>query len=380
MGVVADIQNWVDRIVIGLDLCPFARAPFEQDRVRYIESRADSVSTILAELLHEIDLLDADAPEADTTLLIVPHILEDFDDFLDVIGAAEALLTESGHDGRYQLAHFHPDYVFADADTDDPANYTNRSPHPAIHILPWKQVRKAMETHPNVGRIPHRNTALLRGVGAEGMPSLTGPRHRDFRAELAAFKFWDHHTQAIFEKQGEALEDCILQNREEVIAFAEFIEANNIRSYLEIGVWTGGLVSALHSVFGFDQVAAADQGWAETKGFEIHLPEKACVFRGNSDSPEYKSWRANLGHVDLVLIDANHSYSAVKLDFEINRQYPHRFLAFHDITGSNRWTTGVRRFWEELNEGHKVEILRPHAELERDHSIMGIGVWSEVLP
>jgi len=380
MGVVNDTQKWIERIVIGLDLCPFARLPFEQDHIRLVESRGDSVSAILAELLHEIDLLDADTPEADTTLLIVPNLLRTFDDFLDAVGAAEALLTEMGHDGRYQLAHFHPDYVFADSDADDPANHTNRSPHPTIHILPWKQVRNAMQTHPNVSRIPARNMALLRGIGAENLPSLHGPKPRDLRAELSPFKCWDHHTQEIFEREGEALEDCILQNREEVISFAEFIEANNIKSYLEVGVWTGRLVTALHSVFDFERVAAADQGWAETKGFNIHLPKETSVFRGNSDSAEYKSWRKALGHIDLVLIDANHSYAAVKQDFEINRQYPHRFLAFHDITGANRWTTGVRRFWEELNEGFKLEILRPHAELELDHSIMGIGIWSEVLP
>jgi hypothetical protein len=345
-----------------------------------VESRGETTAAVLAELLHEISLLDCEAPEADTTLLVVPKLLRDFDDFLDAIGAAEALLTETGHDGRYQLAHFHPDYVFADAPEDDPANHTNRAPHPAIHILPWAQVRNAMETHPAVGRIPARNTALLRGIGVGGIPSIAGPGRRDLRAELAPFKCWDRHTQSIFEERGEALEDCVLQNREEMIGLADFIEENNIRSYLEIGVWTGGLVSALHSVFKFDRVAAADQGWAETRGFAIHLPEDAAVFRGDSDSDEFRAWRAELGHIDLVLIDANHSYAAVKRDFEINREYPHRFLAFHDIIGANRCTTGVRRFWQELNEGCKHEIVRPHAELELEHSTMGIGIWSAVLP
>ena len=77
---------------------------------------------------------------------------------------------------------------------------------------------------------------------------------------------------------------------------------------------------------------------------------------------------------------ANHSEKAVRRDFEINREFPHRFLAFHDILGTNRWTVGVKRFWDSLNEGHKQEICRPHAELGLETSTMGIGVWSEVLP
>ena len=103
-------------------------------------------------------------------------------------------------------------------------------------------------------------------------------------------------------------------------------------------------------------------------------------FWGNSDSPEFHTWRDSLGHIDLVMIDGDHRYKGVRKDFEINRRYPHRFLAFHDITGSNRWTTGVAKFWNELNEGHKWEMCRPHAEIGLDHSVMGIGIWSEVVP
>jgi hypothetical protein len=200
---------------------------------------------------------------------------------------------------------------------------------------------------------------------------------RDFRAELVRDKCWDRTTQARFERRGEPLEDCILQNREELIGLCEFIEARGIRSYLEIGIWTGRLISTLHRLFGFDLVAACDHGWAEELGLPIAVPREARVLTGGSETEAYRAFRRELGHVDLVLIDADHSYAAVKRDFEINRAFPHRFIAVHDITGATRQTVGVRRFWEELEEGYKLEIVRPHLELGSDRSTMGIGIWSE---
>jgi hypothetical protein len=199
---------------------------------------------------------------------------------------------------------------------------------------------------------------------------------RDFRAELAGDRCWDAATQHVFEARGEPLVDCILQNREELIGLCELIAAEGVRSYLEIGVWTGRLLGALDRLFSFDKVAACDHGWAEQLGLSIALPERARFFAGDSDSDAFRAWRAELGHVDLVFIDANHGYRAVRRDFEINRSYPHRFLAFHDIAGADRRTAGVARLWREL-EGYKLEIVRPHRELGRDNSTMGIGVWSE---
>jgi hypothetical protein len=199
---------------------------------------------------------------------------------------------------------------------------------------------------------------------------------RDFRAALAGDKCWDRATEALLAAHGEPLEDAILQNREEVLGLCDFIAAEGVRSYLEIGVWTGRLAAALHRLFAFDLVAACDHGWAEQCGLAIRLPAGARVFRGDSDSAAYLRWRAALGPVDLVFIDANHGYRAVRRDFEINRRFPHRFLAFHDITGARRQTAGVKRFWDELREGRKRAIVRPHVELGLDRSVMGIGIWS----
>jgi hypothetical protein len=200
---------------------------------------------------------------------------------------------------------------------------------------------------------------------------------RDFRNELAGTRCWDRHTQAVYEARGEALDDCALQNREELLALCAFIEAHDVRSYLEIGVWTGRLLSALQALFRFDLVAACDHGWAEQNGLTIRLPPETRFHRGDSDSEGYERFRTGLGALDLVFVDANHAYRAVRRDFAVNRAYPHRFLAFHDILGATRDTVGVRRFWRALDFGFKLEIVRPHLELGLTHSTMGIGIWSE---
>jgi hypothetical protein len=190
---------------------------------------------------------------------------------------------------------------------------------------------------------------------------------RDFGAALQDTRFWDAEVERVYQAEGEPLVDCALQSSGEVEALCRFIEAEGVRSYLEIGIWTGRLVAALHGVFRFDRVAAADHGWAEQCGLAITLPADVQFFRGDSGSDAFVAWRRELGPIDLVLIDANHHYRAVCRDFEINRGHPHRFLALHDITGARRGTEGVARLWSEL-EGDKVEIVAPGSK-------MGIGIW-----
>lgn len=198
---------------------------------------------------------------------------------------------------------------------------------------------------------------------------------RNFRNELAQVKCWDRRTSEIFEETGYPAEDCVLQNREELIAFCEWIEMNNIRSFLEIGIWTGGLLTLLAELFSFDKIAACDNLFAQSLGLPTHVPEDTITFFGDSHSEEYRHWRESLGPIDLVLIDGDHSYEGVRRDFEVNRHYPHRFLAFHDIIGFHPMTEGVKRLWNEL-EGSKTEIIRPHYELGTDLPTMGIGIWS----
>ena len=198
---------------------------------------------------------------------------------------------------------------------------------------------------------------------------------RNYAELLEDVLCWDETSQMLFEC-GFPPDDRILQNRDELIRFCEWIEEQDIRSYLEIGIWTGRLFCALHRMFGFDPAAACDPLWARSLGLPVRLPKGVKLHRGMSDSESYIEFRRALGHIDLVMIDGDHDYDAVSRDFEINRAMPHRFLAFHDIVGSNQ-TEGVRRFWEELDFGHKMEICLPHTELGLDHSKMGIGIWWE---
>ena len=200
---------------------------------------------------------------------------------------------------------------------------------------------------------------------------------RDFRSELAGTKCFDADVDRIARTTGVPRADCVLQNREELIALCEWIDSHGIRSYLEIGVWTGRLLTTLHRLFKFDFLAACDILEAFEKfGLEVSLPAHTDLFVGDSCSDGYVEWRRNLGPIDLVFIDGDHSYEAVKRDFALNRELPHRYLAFHDITGRDPWTTGVGRFWKELDVGTKREIVLPHRELGLDHSTMGIGIWS----
>lgn len=175
--------------------------------------------------------------------------------------------------------------------------------------------------------------------------------------------------EVFWQGSGEPDQDAILQHPLEYAGLCAFIAEQGIRSYLEVGVWTGALVRALHGRFRFDRVAACDHGWAEERGLQVRLPPETRFFRGNSESDAYVAWRRDLGPVDLVFIDANHHYRAVRRDWEINRILPHRFLAFHDITGGHPQSVGVGRFWREI-PGWKHEIVAPG-------STMGIGIWRE---
>jgi uncharacterized protein len=166
MQAVQETMQWIESFVIGLDLCPFAAAPFLSGGIRCVQSRATEPSEILAELLEEIETLEEGG--AQTTVLVLPGLPGGFEGYLSLFAMAEDLLTISALEGRYQLASFHPEYVFEGSDPEDPANATNRSPHPAIHILRWADVRRAVETHPDTAGIPERNIQLLRGKNKGG--------------------------------------------------------------------------------------------------------------------------------------------------------------------------------------------------------------------
>jgi uncharacterized protein len=166
--VVASTRQWIDDFVIGLNLCPFAKAVQAKGQVRYVVTHAKSGVRLLEELQRELATLQATDPnELDTTLLIHPDVLADFFDYNDFLAEVDDLLQELELEGELQVASFHPDYRFAGSAADDPANYTNRSPYPMLHLLREASVTRAVDTYPDTAAIPERNVELLRSMPAD---------------------------------------------------------------------------------------------------------------------------------------------------------------------------------------------------------------------
>ncbi|MEO6690568.1 MAG: DUF1415 domain-containing protein [Dokdonella sp.] len=171
--VVAKTRRWIERAVVGLNLCPFARVPFAQERIRFRVSHATSAADLLVDLSDELLALHAsDAKACETTLLIHPDVLGDFLDFNDFLDEAEALLQALDLEGEIQVASFHPDYQFADAHADAVENGTNRSPYPTLHLLRESSIDQAVASGIDTDAIYERNIETLRKLGADGWQAL----------------------------------------------------------------------------------------------------------------------------------------------------------------------------------------------------------------
>ncbi len=166
--VIAQTQYWLKHVVIGLNFCPFARPVFEQGKIHYQVSDAQSLEYCLEDLIVEAERLDKQC-EIETTLLIYEKSLYDFDNFLDVVEIANDVMLLHGYEGVYQLASFHPDYCFADSDENDPANYTNRSPYPMLHLIREQSIEQALANYTEPERIPEINIQLAKTLGLEKM-------------------------------------------------------------------------------------------------------------------------------------------------------------------------------------------------------------------
>jgi uncharacterized protein len=168
-----DTRAWVEHAVIGLNLCPFAKAVQVKGQVRYVVSEAADEAGLLEELRQEMArLVDTDPAEVDTTLLIHPGLLPDFLDFNDFLAIADEALAADGHDGVLQLASFHPDFQFAGTDADDVTNATNRAPWPTLHLLREASVDRAVAAFPEAEAIFEANIETMESLGVEGWAAL----------------------------------------------------------------------------------------------------------------------------------------------------------------------------------------------------------------
>ena len=172
-AIVAATVDWLEKAVIGLNLCPFAKSVHVKKQIRYVLSGATTPAALLAELMDELQTLsDASPEEIDTTLLIHPDVLTDFLDYNEFLDVVDAAVEDMGLEGELQVASFHPDYQFADTEQDEISNYTNRSPYPTLHLIREASIARAVESFPDAAEIFEKNIETLEGLGHEGWNKL----------------------------------------------------------------------------------------------------------------------------------------------------------------------------------------------------------------
>ena len=162
--IISQTQCWLDNFIIALNICPFAKKERERGSIHFAVDKNREVGEALENLIIECERLDQHT-ELETTLFILGEICQDFDDYLDFLDIANQLLISQGYEGIYQLASFHPDYLFSDSSQSDPENYTNRSPYPMLHIIREESLEKALQSYPEPEQIPEHNIELCRKMG-----------------------------------------------------------------------------------------------------------------------------------------------------------------------------------------------------------------------
>ena len=171
--VIAETRAWLQRAVVGLNLCPFAKAPLVKDQIRFVVCASADPRVLLEVLCAQMsELVATDPAIVETTLMIHPNALLDFAEFNDFLDAADAALEDRGLVGVLQVASFHPHYRFAGTEADDLGNATNRSPYPTLHLLREASVERAVSTFPEAEAIFENNLATLEALGAEGWAQL----------------------------------------------------------------------------------------------------------------------------------------------------------------------------------------------------------------
>jgi hypothetical protein len=167
---VRPVRQWVETLVVGMNLCPFAKREMLKNRVRFATTTSITEEQLLTALQVELELLNTD-PSVETTLLIHSDVLQDFYDYNRFLSYADRLLVEMGLEGIYQIASFHPDYQFDGTKPDDTENYTNRSPYPMLHLIREASLERVIEDY-QVDQIPARNIALMNDLGQDKLQAL----------------------------------------------------------------------------------------------------------------------------------------------------------------------------------------------------------------
>jgi hypothetical protein len=170
---IAATRRWLEKAVIGLNLCPFANAVHVRNQIRFAVSFAETPEALLEDLVRELTTLaEADAAKLETTLLIHPRVLNDFPDYNEFLDVADAAIEKLELDGVLQVASFHPRYQFAGTAPDDIDNFTNRSPYPTLHLLREESIERAVEAYPDAANIFEKNIETLRRLGRDGWRNL----------------------------------------------------------------------------------------------------------------------------------------------------------------------------------------------------------------
>lgn len=171
--VIDKTKKWVIDVVVGCNFCPFAGREVKRDSIHYEVLFEATSESVLEAVMKALEILDENE-NIETSLLILPGSFESFTDYLQLLELAETLLTEQDYEGIYQIASFHPEYLFAGSTNDDPSNYTNRSPYPMLHFLREDSVSKAVDSYPDIEEVPNRNIAFTQEKGLQYMIQLLG--------------------------------------------------------------------------------------------------------------------------------------------------------------------------------------------------------------
>jgi len=169
--IIKQTEKWLSSFIINYTICPFAKREHDQARIHYAIVESTSLEHCLESVISECQRLNSEA-NIETSLIIFPNTFSDFDDYLDFLNLAESLLIDLRYEGIYQLASFHPNYCFEGEADSDPANYTNRSPYPMLHLIREHSLEKALASYPHPEKIPERNIVLTRQLGLEKLQTI----------------------------------------------------------------------------------------------------------------------------------------------------------------------------------------------------------------